>query len=1000
MPIQKQGFNIAFGQGVDTKTDPFQVQAGKMLNLQNAVFNKGQLQKRNGFSLLTTIPSTATSTLLTLNGNLLATGSSLYAFSQDSNQWLNQGVVQPVDLTTLPLVRNSTSQSGQDSVTASSGLICTAYMDASVAYYQISDSVTGQIIVNRTALGSTAVNPRCFVLNRYFIITFGQTVAASPHLRYLAIPITTPTTPGTATDISSQISAINAAYDAVVANNTLYVAFNGADGGGAIRIHQMNQSLVVSSAKVVAGYTAQLMSVTADNTTPTPNLYVSWWTSTGNNGYTLVTDASRVTISGPTQIIAGIVINELTSVAQNMLATIFYQTTNTYSYSAVRSDFISSRTITQAGSLTAAVVRARSVGLASKAFINSDGSIYVMVVYGGAFQPTYFLMDSSGNILAKLAYSNGGGYTSSLVLPNVSIIDDSIQISYLIKDLLVPVNKTQGAATASGVFTQTGINLVTFKINTSAQYNSEIASVQHLTGGFLWEYDAVKPVEHNFHVWPEDMLITTSAAGGLITDQQYYYIFTYEWTDAAGMLHRSAPSIPVGQVTAGGNTSTNTIKVPTLRLTYKTGNNPVRIVGYRWSTAQQTYYQFTSITAPVVNDTTVDSVTFTDTLADSSILGNVILYTTGGIVEDIAAPACAVSTLFRSRLFVLDSEDRNLIWFSKQVISGTPVEMSDLFTIYIPPTQGAQGPTGPITALSAMDDKLIVFKKDAIYYITGNGPDNTGANNDFSDPVFITATAGCINPRSVVFQPQGIMFQSDKGIWMLGRDLSTQYIGAPVERYNDRTVQSALTVPGTNEVRINLDDGTVLMYDYYYQQWGTFVGVPGITSVLFNSLHTFVNDDAQVLQETLGAYSDNSNPVLLSFTTAWLKLTDLQGFQRAYCMNFLGTYITPHKINVQISYDYNPGISQTTLISPTNFNNVYGGDPFYGSPALYGGSSPLEQWRIFFNRQKCQSISLTFTEIYDYTLGIAPGAGFTMSGLNLVAGVKSSYPKLTASEST
>lgn len=1000
MALQKQGFDIVFGQGLDTKTDANQVPAGKFLGLQNTIFTNNMLQKRNGFKQITALPNTTSTTLATLNGNLLATGDSLYAFSQDINTWLNRGTVQPVDLEVLPLVRTSTSQSAPDCAIAPTGLMLTTFVESSVAYYQINDSLTGQIIVNRTAVGSTATNPRCYVLGRYFIITFVQTVSGTPHLRYISIPYTLPNSPNAAVDISTQISSISAAYDACIANDVLYFAWNGNDGGGAIRTAQLSQSLIVSGTKVTSGYNATLISINPDLSGNTAVLWIAWWTSTGNNGYAMALDHNRNQILAPTQFIAGIVINELTATAINSVVTILYQTTNTYSYSSVRSDFVSKRTITISGTLGTAAVVLRSVGLASKGFLNSSGTAYVMVAYGAIEQPTYFLIDNSGNIIAKLAYSNGGGYASSFVLPNVTIIDDVIKTVYLFKDLLVPVNKTQGATVSSGVYAQTGINLISFTINSSAQYNSEIANAQHLTGGFLWEYDGVKPVEHSFHVYPDSIVATTSTTGGNLTNQQYFYSFTYEWTDAAGNLHRSAPSIPTGVLTTGSNTSTNTINVPTLRLTYKIAPNSVRLVGYRWSTAQQTYYQFTSISSPVLNDPSIDSIAVVDTLADTSIVGNVILYTTGGVIENIAAPACAASTLFKSRLFVLDAENRNLIWYSKQVIAGTPVEMSDLFTIYVPPTQGAQGPTGPITALSAMDDKLIIFKESAIYYLTGTGPDNTGANNDFSEPVFITATVGSINPRSIVFQPQGIMFQSDKGIWMLGRDLSTSYIGADVQSFNGNTVTSALTVPSTTQVRFNLSNGTVLMFDYYYQQWGTFVGIPGITSALYQGAHTFINSFGEVLQETPGMYTDGSNPVLLSFSTGWLKLNKLQGFQRAYFFTFLGEYFSPHKLNIQVAYDFQDQIEQTTLLTPTNVNNKYGDSPFYGSDNPYGGGSLLEQWRIFFNRQKCQSIRLTVTEVYDNSKGIAPGAGLTMSGINLVAGAKGTFPRLAAGQST
>ncbi|MES1988920.1 MAG: hypothetical protein V4440_12990 [Pseudomonadota bacterium] len=325
--------------------------------------------------------------------------------------------------------------------------------------------------------------------------------------------------------------------------------------------------------------------------------------------------------------------------------------------------------------------------------------------------------------------------------------------------------------------------------------------------------------------------------------------------------------------------------------------------------------------------------------------------------------------------------------------------MSDLFTIYVAPTIGAQGNTGPLKLLAAMDDKLIMFKKNAIYYLTGNGPDNTGANNDFSDPIFITATVGSANKNSLVLTPVGIMFQSDKGIWLLGRDLSTNYIGSPVEAFNNIAVVSAQAIPGTNQVRFMLANGITLMYDYFFQQWGTFTNLPAISSTLYLDKHTYVNRLGQIFQEQEGMYSDGSNPVLLSFTTSWLNLTGLQGYERAYFFYILANYVSPHKLTVQIAYDYNSAPAQSSVITPDNFTGVYGSDPFYGSGSPYGGTGTIEQWRVFLQQQKCQAFQLTITESFDASFGTNPGAGFTMSGLNLVIGAKSGYPRLRASKS-
>jgi hypothetical protein len=1002
--LSKQPVNINFSQGLDTKSDPKQVQIGKFLSLQNTVFDKaGALVKRNGYPTITELPNAEQTTITTLNDNLLATGSHLYAFSEDVNQWLDQGIVQPVQLNTQALVRSSTAQVSPDMAIAASGLACLVYMDSGSSYYQISDSHTGQQIVPRQSLPATATNPRVFLLDKYFIVTFIANVSGLPHLQYIYIPIAVPASPSTAQDISATVFSLTTGYDAYVANNALYFAWRAT--GVTLRLALLSSTLIVSAPTTIVAQAASLISVTAQIDLTDNIIWVSWWNSATNDTYTAAyTNSSNFLVQtlAPTLINAGQVLNELTSISVNGVLTVFYENNNTYSYSPnAKTDYISKRTVTSLGVVSSATIILRSVGLASKPILDASGVIYVMATYGEINQPTYFLIDSDGNIYMRLAYSNGGGYQPSQILPTISVVGTTYYVPYMIKDFLTTINKgtnLPAGTPANAIYTQTGINLAIFSVNNHVQYSSEIANALHLTGGQLWEYDGVRPVEHGFHVWPENMAVTTATGAGNIAAGTYYYIFCYEWTDNQGNLHRSAPSIPITQVTTTVS-STNTINVPTLRLTYKRSPNPVRIVGYRWSVAQQTYYQFTSVTSPVLNDPTIDSVTIVDTLSDLQILGQTLLYTTGGVVENIAAPASIDSALFKNRLFLIDAEDRNLLWFSKQVIQNTPVEMSDLFTIYVAPTSGAQGSTGPMTAIGAMDDKLIIFKEDAIYYLTGTGPDNTGAQNDFSDPTFITSAVGCSTPSSIVLMPNGLMFQSNKGIWLLGRDLSTTYIGAPVEQYNNNTAVSAHAIPGTNQVRFVLDNNITLMYDYYYGQWGTFNNTFAISATLFNGAHTYLNSYGQVFKETPNTYIDGSEPVLLSFTTGWINIAGVQGYERFYEMLVEGTYYSPFKLYVQLAYDYNPSASQATTILPDNYTPKWGGEAQWGSGGPWGGIGNVLEARLFPERQKCEAFQITVNEVYDSSFSVPAAQGLSLSGLNLLLGIKKGTRTSKASQS-
>lgn len=999
MALLKDTLDISFAKGLDTKSDPFRVAPGNFLALSNTVFNKiGQLTKRNGFQRLPALNDSSITTLTTFNSALTAIGESFSAFSAETNTWFNKGPITSVALDTTALVRSSSSQSAQDVAVSSEGVACSVWKDSGGGCkYQVSDSLSSQALTSQVDLPSTAALPRVFVLGRYFVVTFLVTVSASTHMQYVAIPILAPNSPLAAEDLATNVNTLAAGYDGVVANNNLYLAYDATDIGGAVRVTFLDSTLQQHNVIHEDGFNAVYLTVVADTTTSVPTIWVAFKDSSDDVYAAAFNGSTLGEILAPTAIDNYPDLIRLTGTASDNVFTLIWETDNDYSFSSTNSNYVSFVDVDIDGTVGTPGIIARSVGLASKSFVINDLT-YFLAAYNGAYQPTYFLLDTSGNVVCKLAYSNGGGYPTNAVLPGANVEDTRVKIGYLLKDFLASVNKTQGDS-SPGVYSQTGINLATFNINNSAMITAEIGKNLHLSGGFLWMYDGIKPVEHSFHLWPEDIGASITNSGGSMAAQQYYYQVTYEWTDAQGNLHRSAPSTPVGALLTMGSSKV-TLNIPTLRLTYKTTPNPVRIVIYRWSTAQQTYYQVTSITSPLLNNPAVDSVQYEDTHADSAILGNVILYTTGGVIENIAAPACKDINLYKSRLFLVDAEDENLLWYSKQVIEGTPVEMSDLFTLFIAPTVGAQGSTGAVKVIAPMDDKNIFFKSNAIYYNVGTGPDNTGGNNDFSDPVFITSTVGCSNPSSIVFMPQGLMFESDKGIWLLGRDLSTQYIGAPVQEFTDgATVLSAVNVPGTNQVRFMLDSGITLMYDYYYGQWGTFTNIPAISSTLYQGLHTFINEHGQIYQENPGSYLDGSKPVLMSFTTGWMNLAGLQGFERAYMFYLLGTYLTPHKLSLQIAYDYNPSPTQTVLITPDNYSGAYGSDPLYGSGSPYGGPSSVEQWRVFLSQQKCQAFQIKFTEVYDSTFGVTAGGGLTLSGLNLVVGLKKKYTPLKSARS-
>ena len=1120
MPLQKQGINISFGQGLDTKSDPFQVEPGKFLQLENSVFNKfKQLTKRNGFAELSTLSNPTAQVITTFKDNLTAIGTTIQALIPGTSTWADRGNFQPVDLSVQSIVKTSTNQSQADAVVAPNGLVCTVYTDqvtnssgvnVPTHKYVITDKETGQTVVAPTTLSTTAATgtPKVYVYNMYFMILF---VNAST-LNYITIGYENPTTVVSsgsigAVDLTYAISDFSATpvWDAVVVKGTtpsadiFCVAFNSSPDLTLKFTYTIGSSIIFATPITIVasgptGQRGQLFNLSYNFYTvgnvSIPKVCITWYDYVAGTIKSVFIRPGESTYNGPYTLYSAspgtITITNITAATKSdsvYTTEVFYQLKNSYAYdSTVRSDAIYKRTVTTAGAGTApSAALIRSVGIASKAFI-VDASTYLLSAYQSAYQSGYYLLNATGSVadvIGKLAYTNGGGYAVPGALPNVNIDDVNASMCYLYKSTVTPVNKETNVSSTTqvaGIYAQLGVNLATFDLTADNIRSSEIGENLNLTGGFIAAYDGQQITEQGFFVYPENLAATnpinivvtgntnssttisnlssttniaigmnitgsgipasttvTSISGSSITisnaatatatgvsltftgniaNNTYYYTATYEWQDAQGNLFRSAPAVPIKIVTSSTG-KFNVVNVPTLRLTYKI-DSPVKLVLYRWSLAQQTYYQVTSVTRPILNNTagaqpTVDYISIVDYSSDAQILGNSILYTTGNVLENISPPASNLMTLFNNRLWLVDSENRNLLWFSKPVFDDTPVEMSDLLTIYVAPSIASQGSTGVITAISPMDDKLVIFKKNSLGYISGQGPDSAGLYSQYSEFTLINSVVGCSQQQSIVFMPQGLMFQSDQGIWLLGRDLSTNYIGAPVEEYTQgATVLSAINVPGTTQVRFTLDTGVTLMYDYFFQQWGAFTNIPAISSTVYENLHTYLYTTttggqlfARISQETPGQYLDNGSPVLMRFKTSWMNFAGVQGFERFYQMYLLGKYLTPFKLNVEIGYNYNSNPQQATIVTPQEYGGTWGEVSLWGGGNTWGNTPDANVFeaRLFPQIQKCESFQITMTELFDNSFSTTPGAGLTLSGMNLVVGMKKGYRTSTAAKS-
>jgi hypothetical protein len=558
-------------------------------------------------------------------------------------------------------------------------------------------------------------------------------------------------------------------------------------------------------------------------------------------------------------------------------------------------------------------------------------------------------------------------------------------------------------------FSELGIRLATIDFDHVAAYQSaELGRGLYLAGACPLAYDGAAWAEADFHAapdWaesytPSSSFTSVNTASGAMTAGTYSYKLWWEHVDAQGEVHSSAVSAGVLVTLAGAGNDSISITVPTCRLTRRAN---VRlcvarsVVGQTGTDETIPSYRVTGLDPSVTtgnncfvyNDPTVDTVTFVDGLSDATLISREPLYTTGGILSNDPSPwSGGVVAGGKERVFWRDPSDSSLIRFSKLRLTDTALEGPVDFAIAVDNTGG------PIVGLAVMDDALVAFTSTAIYRIVGSGPqadpDAQPEANSFSPAQLITTDVGLKSATSIVASPVGLMFQSQKGIVLLGRDYQVQRIGGPVDGYNAQTVVRATLLPDRPHIIFLTDEGSTLLFDYERGQWSRFTNHEGLDAVLVGGVYHYLRGDGRVFRETPGRYADDNTHVTMLIETAWVKMAGyLQGWQSILWAHFLGSYKSAHELVVRWRIDYEDAWSTPYVL---DVNSDY--DPsLYGEGAYgvgpYGGeggaSGTVYQRRIHINR-RCQSMQF---RIEDREQADDFGASFELSELLLIGGVMS-----------
>ena len=1010
--------------GLDTKTDSKQVKLGKLLSAQNIVYrNPGKINKREGF---TSIGQTVLDggqidngqALMNYADELLAFDkNNIYSYVESVNSWKDKGDFESAYVTSEPVSNGTSLDTLQDTAYHPSGLLCHIYNRVQLGVvsvvYQVTDLNTKQIIVGPVSVvgASQPYNPKVVCIGDIFVMyyydgndkkLYGGTL---PIGNLTAAVLWTPLTDNAINDNS--VLQTQSAYDVCAmtlanGNQRIYLTFNTNEVTPRIRTYAYSAAsplIPLFGSLEASGIVMGAVQLFYDGTGNGPATVYS--DNAGTNVLRLFiqkNDLSATVITTNTTLAAGAVIENVTGISAGtalvadvrVFADYTIPSTGRYWTTAVKWNDIPA----PLGTWTT-LFATQQIALAGQAFLY-NGKAYAWIVGGPSIttsgaQETYFAIDQNGRVIARFLsglasgpndINSGFGYDTRW-LPRTPKLSDTT--------FYTDLRNVTTFGDISGT-TQTGVTslFMDFFEPERSYSNANIASSIYIGGGMLYQYDGLNLVEDGYN-WQPRIGNMTSPGG---TGNSYSYVAVWEWVDNVGNLHRSAPSTPYTVTTSSPISNSNrvtNIRLFPLSLTQKTQANnrsPIMCVLYRTLAGLPDYYKL-SVSTANANNTSVEWITPADDgTTDAILAGREQLYANSQLPNDNAPPIGALTT-YRNRLWALDSTNPLVIYYSKEVNFANTVEWSDAQVITVDPSGG------DITGLAAMDDKLLIFKENSIRFLAGNGPDVNGANNDYGTTTLITTDAGCINLRSIVSTPEGVLFKSSKGIYFINRGLQVSYIGAPVERWNSNFITSGILMKDVNQVRITLDNNTILVYDYYVDNWATFTGLSAVDSAIWNDTHAFIRDTGKVMVETPNTYTDDGVTYPMEITTGWMNFGGVQGFQRLWKSTLLGEFKSPHQLQVSFYYDYNDNAEQTISVTPIAPSTYGSGSP-YGSESPYGGTFQLYQYELRNNRQKCMSVKMKITDV-NPTAGTLE-EGYELSNIRLSYGVIGNSNRLKNSQ--
>ncbi len=474
----------------------------------------------------------------------------------------------------------------------------------------------------------------------------------------------------------------------------------------------------------------------------------------------------------------------------------------------------------------------------------------------------------------------------------------------------------------------------------------------YIAHGGLNQYDGTSAFEQGFADMPMVGFVTPTVTVGLL-DGAYRYYAVYRHVDSNGASSYSRTYGPIATTNVAASTGKNNITVQPYGLTNRDsglGDSSPIVELYRTKNAGTQFYLCASSAQNAVSpiqqlavSATTGLLTVVDNMSDASLITQAAMHrqpgTPNSAADRYSSPASKIVVQHKDRIFCADPYGQR-VYYSSFFVDGENAWFNPAFNFFVHDGQG------PITALASMDGRLFVFKRNQIFVVDGDGPSEAGpVGNEFSPPMALATRFGCVDHRSVVVTPDGIMYRSSRGFELLTRSLQVKWVGERVWQSSEPypvTTGSCMDFDGRVRWTVAASEGVTgsptiagaeLVYDLGTDAWSKnfYTGSAGVYGRCKQGVAVVTDDGEDKL-----VYCDPDGRVQLSdatvgtdggvyapwvIETAWIKV-GLQTRQRINNVMFLAKKRTAanHAIKISAAYNYIDSYTQTHTFEPGVIN--------------------------------------------------------------------------------